>query len=474
MQRSVLPESQHNLKAELLGQPEYQPAPLPISEPVKEGTVTTDMKELVDRCVNELQVVHDGVYVEHARAYVERISPLLIQQPQYQALVTPFLSPEETNVYRVHWLTSSGDSRVNSVYHVDLSTDRGPPFGQIVWDVNADANTAKIMALDQAGVNAFTAGTCGASFTAIDIDFHSLNDIDQDIFINALCRSFFTKIPAWHSMYPGPGFTRKDMGLLFGHLKKTSPEAAANLLLGPDYTPHSHLCPKEYEAAGLVRAVYEIGGRHGVNMANRAVTVYGHWDYAMWITTTFIENGNKVVCFPAERGYFVNPNGFKMEDITAIRAAPNPGDTQYWRPGPVDALTIPADVLVLTGGTGVTEDELDRMMQLNTKMVVETEPIITETQRAMMRTRDILFVPSQIADLGATTIATMVIEQKQNVLALTEEVVSDRVRTVVNTAIDSTEEAIAEYGLWEKDYAAGSAIWSFRKTVTAMYQTGNQ
>ncbi len=468
-----LTNTSHILKEAIGDHPEYKSPPCPAEKACHDPNVKHNEHELLDRYQSELQGRHEPDYVLACLHFIELIAPLLLAQPQYQRFVVPFLTPEDTGTYRLQWRDASGAGRLNTVYHVQFSSARGPPFGMLCWDETVSLGGVKTMAKRQAVVNSFTKAMLGASCTVVDIDFASLNPVDREAFANAFCSSFLTRVPQWHLMFPGPSVTRTEMGLLAAHARRIAPQSAINMLLqGADRTPHSALAEQAFGGVGAAMAIIEIAARHDIPVDGKRVLIFGGPELAMSAAMSLAERGARPVSVPVAAGYLMNVEGFTRDDLVETATLEDITASPYLHLTRAGVLDLPADIVLLLGPDSVSTPQLRALLDANTVIVAEVAPVLHVEHRRVMRDRGVLHLPPQLCTLGHIATISMTVEQDQEVVALPAEAIQARIGAVLTEAVDSVEEVMAEYALRESDYDGGSAIWAFAKTATAMFQQG--
>ncbi|KAG9396748.1 Glutamate/Leucine/Phenylalanine/Valine dehydrogenase [Carpediemonas membranifera] len=472
MQRSFMPDTQlHNLKAELIGQPEHMPPPQ-VSESALDVTLLT-REAFVSDVQSVLERTEEPEYVRAATHFAEICAPLIQHVPQFTDLVIPFLTPEETAITRIYWTNIRGHRCVNRVYSVVYSTCRGPAHGPLDFIEDITMASAKIHAKQQTLLSALSQALVGGGYTAIDLDFHGLEDADKDLFAAAFATTFLAKQHRFVQFYPGATATRTDFARLYGHSHRLTD---SEVIPRPDTTYGSILDPGDYRGIGGVIAFDLLYSRDHDGIKGLTTLVLGRPDAVKAAAEELIRRKALPLLYPIDNGVVADTRGFTADRLKELKKGrvqyvnSNATATFYLNP-PTDII---ADAVITLGPRPMTNEVLTGFLHTGTRCIVEAEKIFTSAQHAAIRESGAFLAPPQLAGLGAIIVQNMAIEQRQNVLALTVEHVNNRIETVLRAGIGQCHETIREYELDDNDFYSAATINAFQNTATALFQQGTQ
>jgi glutamate dehydrogenase (NADP+) len=442
----------------------------------------------IESVLNEVRAKNPGEdeFLQAVHEVYSTLGPVIERHPQYRAarILEQMAEPERVIIFRVPWVTDSGEVRINRGFRVQMNSAIGPFKGGLRFHPTVRLGVLKFLAFEQVYKNALTTLPMGGAKGGSDFDPKGKSDAE----VRRFCQSFmaelyrhigqFTDVPAGDI-----GVGGREIGYLFGQYKRITGEFTG-VITGKGHGWGGSLIRPEATGYGAVYFAQEMLATRGQQLAGKSCLVSGSGNVAQYTVQALINLGAKPVTLSDSSGFVHDPAGIDAEKLTWVLDLKNVrrgriGEYAERFPGvrfvPVSGgdhnplWEVPADCAF----PSATQNEIngkDAANLVGNGILAVTEganmPTSPEGVEAF-RSAGILYGPGKAANAGGVAVSGLEMSQNGQRLQWDRQQVDDHLRAIMRAIHEQVTSAAADYGK-PGDYVAGANIAGFRKVADAM------
>jgi glutamate dehydrogenase (NADP+) len=411
------------------------------------------------------------------------LTPIAGERPEYAqwSVLKRMCEPERQIIFRVPWVTDTGEVQINRGYRVEFNSALGPYKGGLRFHPSVNLSIIKFLGFEQVYKNALTGMPIGGGKGGSDFDPKGRSDRE----IMAFCQSFMTELYRHIGEYTDVpagdiGVGGRELGYLFGQYKRITNSYEAGVLTGKGVAWGGSLVRTEATGYGTVFFAREMLATTGDSFEGKKVVVSGAGNVAIYAVEKVHQLGGTVIACSDSGGYIVDEKGIDLEllkDIKEVRrerlsayADARPGarhvtDGSIW--------DVPCDVALPCA----TQNELDgghakRLIDNGVRLVAEgaNMPCTPDAVKAFQST-GVLFAPGKASNAGG--VATSALEMQQNASRDSwsfeeTEAKLDEIMVGIHTQCVTTAEQYGDPG----NYVMGANLAGYIKVADAMVALG--
>ena len=422
---------------------------------------------------------------------VESVRPVLDRNPEYrqQAVLERITEPERVVMFRVPWMTDSGQVRVNRGFRVEMNSAIGPYKGGLRFHPSVNLGIIKFLAFEQVFKNSLTTLAMGGGKGGSDFDPKGKSDNEVMRFCQSFMAELYRHIGPNTDVPAGDiGVGAREIGYLFGMYKKLRNEFTG-VLTGKSLNWGGSLIRPEATGYGVVYFAAEMLATRGETFENKLCLVSGSGNVAQYTTEKVIELGGRVLTLSDSSGYIFDEQGIDTEKLAYVMELKNirRGRIEEYTdkyPGSVYVPVDPAlDYNPLWGHKAdcalpaATQNEINakdaaNLLKNGVYLVSEgaNMPSMPEAVDQFIDNR-ILYGPGKAANAGGVAVSGLEMAQNSMRLAWPREEVDSRLQHIMKSIHRTCLEAGRDFGV-EGNYVAGANIAGFVKVVNAMLDQG--
>ncbi len=417
------------------------------------------------------------------REVVESIEPVVRKRPEIARLkiVERIVEPERQIIFRVPWISDSGEVQVNRGFRVQFNSALGPYKGGLRLHPSVNLGIIKFLGFEQIFKNALTTTPIGGAKGGSDFDPKGKSDREVMNFCQSFMNELYRHIGPDTDVPAGDiGVGAREIGFLFGQYKKIT-NTFTGVLTGKGLGYGGSLVRKEATGYGLVYYVTRMLESRGTDWNGKTVVISGSGNVAIYAVEKARSLGAKVVALSDSNGYIHDPEGIRLDTVKRIKevergrikeyAADHPG--AKYTEGCDGIWSIPCDVALPCA----TQNELDRK---SAELLVKNKCIAVAEGANMPCTPEAVKVfhdagiplgPAKAANAGG--VATSALEMSQNSMRLSWpfEEVDQRLHQIMDNIYTQCSGAAETYGL-KGNLVAGANIAGFLRVADAMIAQG--
>lgn len=441
----------------------------------------------VERVLNELKQ-KDASQPEFLQAVEEVLTSVNVifeQHPEYEkmAILERLTEPERLIQFKVPWMDDHGQMHVNRGYRVQYSSVLGPYKGGLRFHPAVTLGMMKFLAFEQIFKNALTTLSIGGGKGGSD--FNPKGKSDNEIM--RFCQSFMTEL----AKHIGPdvdvpagdmGVGAREIGYLYGQYRRLKGVSERGVLTGKGIGYGGSLARKEATGYGLIFFVLEMMRQHQINPEGKRAIVSGSGNVAIYAAEKALANGIQVIAMSDSRGYIVDDqlDLNVIKEIKEQRRAPlaeypqRAGHGAYHEGSVYDAGLSADLVLPCATQNEINKERAQRLIDMGCVLVAEGANMPNDNEAiALYHEKGILYAPGKAANAGG--VATSALEMSQNSMRLswTFEEVEDKLHGIMVSIHSQCREAMEQYHLDLKDYAAAANIAGVQKVIDGMIAMGD-
>ena len=446
------------------------------------------MNGYIESVLNKIWAENPGEdeFLQAVHEVYSTLGPVIERHPQYQAarILEQMAEPERVIIFRVPWVSDSGEIHINRGFRVQMNSAIGPFKGGLRFHPAVRLGVLKFLAFEQVYKNALTTLPMGGAKGGADFDPKGKSDAE----VRRFCQSFmaelyrhigqFTDIPAGDI-----GVGGREIGYLFGQYKRITGEFTG-VITGKGHGWGGSLIRPEATGYGTVYFAQEMLATRGESLAGKLCLVSGSGNVAQYTVQALITLGAKPVTLSDSSGFVHDPAGIDAEKLAWVLDLKNvrrgriseyaerfPGATFVpVIPGDHNPLwEIPADCAF----PSATQNEIngkDAANLIGNGIMAVTEganmPTSPEGVEAF-RAAGTLYGPGKAANAGGVAVSGLEMSQNGQRLQWGRQQVDDQLRSIMHAIHEQVTSAAADYGK-AGDYVVGANIAGFRKVADAM------
>ena len=433
--------------------------------------------EVLERNPGEAEF-HQAVY-----EVMRSLAPIAGARTEYAqwSILRRMCEPERQIIFRVPWISDSGEVRINRGYRVEFNSTLGPYKGGLRFHPSVSLSIVKFLGFEQVYKNALTGLPIGGGKGGSNFDPKGCSDAE----IMRFCQSFMTELYRHigeHTDIPAGdiGVGGREIGYLFGQYKRITNRYESGVLTGKGLSWGGSLVRTEATGYGLVYFVEEMLATRGEDLEGRRCVVSGSGNVAIYAIEKLQQLGANVVACSDSGGYVVDEDGIDLallKEIKEVRRgrmkeyADQRPSARYVTEGSI--WEVPCDVaLPCATQNEVGAAEAKALIANKVHLVAEGANMPTTPEAAeMLIEAGVLFAPGKASNAGG--VATSALEMQQNASrdSWTFEQTDERLREIMRHIHATCRDTAAEYG-FENDYVVGANLAGYIRVADAMVALG--
>ncbi|MBR3743841.1 MAG: NADP-specific glutamate dehydrogenase [Bacteroidales bacterium] len=444
-------------------------------------------KEYADRLMADVIAKNPGEKEFHqaVREVVESVAPMIVENPQLMQLkvMERIVEPERVVMFRVPWVSDSGEVMINKGYRIQMNSAIGPYKGGVRFHPSVNLSILKFLAFEQTFKNSLTTLPMGGGKGGSDFNPKGKSDME----VMRFCQSFITEL--YRHIGPDTDVPAGDIGVggrevayMFGQYKRLANEFTGTFT-GKGLSFGGSLIRPEATGYGACYFGQSMLATRGESYKGKVVAISGSGNVAQYAAQKATALGAKVVTLSDSNGFIYDPDGIDEEKLAYVFLLKNVQRgriREYAEKYPKATYTAnerPWSVKCDIAMPCATQNELNAeqaqtLIDNGCKCVVEGANMPTTPEAiSIFQKAKILYSPGKASNAGG--VATSGLEMTQNSMRLgwSKEEVDEKLKGIMA----NIHARCVEYGT-EPDgyinYVKGANIAGFMKVADAMLAQG--
>ena len=444
-------------------------------------------KEYADKLMADVIAKNPGENEFHqaVREVVESVAPMIVENPQLLKLkvMERIVEPERVVMFRVPWVSDSGEVMINKGYRIQMHSAIGPYKGGVRFHPSVNLSILKFLAFEQTFKNSLTTLPMGGGKGGSDFDPKGKSDME----VMRFCQSFITEL--YRHIGPDTDVPAGDIGVggrevayMFGQYKRLANEFTGTFT-GKGLSFGGSLIRPEATGYGACYFGQAMLATRGESYKGKTVAISGSGNVAQYAAQKATALGAKVVTLSDSNGFIYDPDGIdeeKLKYVFLLKNVQRGRIREYAEKYPSATYTAnerPWSVKCDIAMPCATQNELNAeqaelLLKNGCKCVVEGANMPTTPEAiAKFQAAKILYSPGKASNAGG--VATSGLEMTQNSMRLgwSKEEVDEKLKGIMA----NIHSRCVEYGT-EPDgyinYVKGANIAGFMKVADAMLAQG--
>lgn len=445
------------------------------------------VKDYVDNFMSEIiaQNPNEKEFHQAVTEVVESVAEYIVQNPQLQKMkvLERIAVPERVIIFRVPWLSDSGEVMINRGYRVQMNSAIGPYKGGLRFHASVNLSILKFLAFEQVFKNSLTTLPLGGGKGGSD--FNPKGKSDNEVM--KFCQSFMTELQrhiGQNTDVPAGdiGVGGREIGFMYGQYKRLRNEFTGTLTGKGLNWGGSPLRPEAtgYGTCYFAKAMLE---SKGTSFEGKTVVISGSGNVAQYATEKATQLGGKVVTLSDSAGYIYDAEGIDADKLAYVLELKNIfrgrlkeyvdryPQAQYFageRPW-----SVKCDIALPCATQNELNGEEAKVLVANGCMCVSEGANMPSTPEAIevFQSAKVLYAPGKASNAGGVATSGLEMTQNSARLSWTPEEVDAKLYQIM---ID-IHTACTKYGT-EADgyvnYVKGANIAGFIKVANAMMAQG--
>ena len=419
------------------------------------------------------------------REVVESVAPMIVENPQLMQLkvMERIVEPERVVMFRVPWVSDSGEVMINKGYRIQMNSAIGPYKGGVRFHPSVNLSILKFLAFEQTFKNSLTTLPMGGGKGGSDFNPKGKSDME----VMRFCQSFITEL--YRHIGPDTDVPAGDIGVggrevayMFGQYKRLANEFTGTFT-GKGLSFGGSLIRPEATGYGACYFGQSMLATRGDSYKGKVVAISGSGNVAQYAAQKATALGAKVVTLSDSNGFIYDPDGIDEEKLAYVFLLKNVQRgriREYAEKYPKATYTAnerPWSVKCDIAMPCATQNELNAeqaqtLVNNGCKCVVEGANMPTTPEAiSIFQKAKILYSPGKASNAGG--VATSGLEMTQNSMRLgwSKEEVDEKLKGIMA----NIHARCVEYGT-EPDgyinYVKGANIAGFMKVADAMLAQG--
>ena len=444
-------------------------------------------KEYAEKLMADVIAKNPGEKEFHqaVREVVESVAPMIVENPQLLKLkvMERIVEPERVIMFRVPWVSDSGEVMINKGYRIQMNSAIGPYKGGVRFHPSVNLSILKFLAFEQTFKNSLTTLPMGGGKGGSDFNPKGKSDME----VMRFCQSFITEL--YRHIGPDTDVPAGDIGVggrevayMFGQYKRLANEFTGTFT-GKGLSFGGSLIRPEATGYGACYFGESMLATRGESYKGKVVAISGSGNVAQYAAQKATALGAKVVTLSDSNGFVYDPDGIDAEKLQYVFMLKNVQrgrireyaekypSAQYFegeRPWGIKCdIAMPCATQNELNG-----EQADLLLKNGCKCVVEGANMPTTPEAiAKFQAAKILYSPGKASNAGG--VATSGLEMTQNSIRLgwSKEEVDAKLKDIMA----NIHARCVEYGT-ESDgyinYVKGANIAGFMKVADAMLAQG--
>ena len=444
-------------------------------------------KEYADKLMADVIAKNPGEKEFHqaVREVVESVAPMIVENPQLMKLkvMERIVEPERVVMFRVPWVSDSGEVMINKGYRIQMNSAIGPYKGGVRFHPSVNLSILKFLAFEQTFKNSLTTLPMGGGKGGSDFDPKGKSDME----VMRFCQSFISEL--YRHIGPDTDVPAGDIGVggrevayMFGQYKRLAHEFTGTFT-GKGLSFGGSLIRPEATGYGACYFGQAMLATRGESYKGKVVAISGSGNVAQYAAQKATALGAKVVTLSDSNGFIYDPDGIdeeKLKYVFLLKNVQRGRIREYAEKYPSAKYTPderPWSVKCDIAMPCATQNELnaeqaEMLLKNGCKCVVEGANMPTTPEAiAKFQAAKILYSPGKASNAGG--VATSGLEMTQNSMRLgwSKEEVDEKLKGIMA----NIHARCVEFGT-EPDgyinYVKGANIAGFMKVADAMLAQG--
>ena len=419
------------------------------------------------------------------REVVESVAPLIVENPQLLNLkvMERIVEPERVVMFRVPWVSDSGEVMINKGYRIQMNSAIGPYKGGVRFHPSVNLSILKFLAFEQTFKNSLTTLPMGGGKGGSDFNPKGKSEME----IMRFCQSFITEL--YRHIGPDTDVPAGDIGVggrevayMFGQYKRLANEFTGTFT-GKGRSFGGSIMRPEATGYGACYFGQAMLATRGESYKGKTVAISGAGNVAQFAAQKATALGAKVVTLSDSNGFIYDPQGIDEEKLKYVFMLKNVQrgrireyvtkypEAQYFdgqRPW-----IVKCDIAMPCATQNeLNEEEAKTLIANGCTCVVEGANMpTTPAAIAVFQNAKILYSPGKASNAGG--VATSGLEMTQNSIRLgwSKEEVDQKLQSIMA----NIHERCVEFGTEDDgyvNYVKGANIAGFMKVADAMVAQG--
>lgn len=450
------------------------------------------MKSYIDGLLLNLKRANPGqeVFIQASTEILYSLIPLLKRDERYvkNKILERILAPERTMMFRVVYMSDSGEPCVHTGYRIEFNSALGPYKGGLRFHPSVNLGVLKFLGFEQIFKNSLTGLNIGGAKGGANFDPKGKSDGEIMRFCQAFMLELHRLISSNTDVPAGDiGVGGREIGYMYGAYKKLT-RRFDGALTGKGLSWGGSLARTEATGYGSVYFANEMLATRGDSLHGKICTISGAGNVAIYTAEKLYQMQAKPVTVSDSTGFIYDADGIDVALLKKLKEQLRVGLCEYIkeRPGakftPVSAYpagrngvwSVPCDAAF----PSATQNELNlddaRTLYANgCRMVCEgaNMPSTLEAVDFMLAQKDLLFGPAKAANAGGVATSGLEMAQNAQMASWSFEEVDSKLREIMRHIFRTSYETSKEFGA-EGNLVLGSNIAGFRRVADAMLDQG--
>ncbi|MCF0172972.1 MAG: NADP-specific glutamate dehydrogenase [Bacteroidales bacterium] len=279
-------------------------------------------KEYVDGFMADVIAKNPGEIEFHqaVREVVESVAPYIVENPQLLKLkvMERLVEPERVIMFRVPWVSDSGEIMINKGYRVQFNSAIGPYKGGIRFHSSVNLSILKFLGFEQTFKNSLTTLPMGGGKGGSDFNPRGKSDME----VMRFCQSFVSEL--YRHIGPDTDVPAGDIGVggrevayMFGQYKRLRDEFTGTFT-GKGLSFGGSLVRPEATGYGACYFGQAMLATRGDSYQGKTVAISGSGNVAQYAAKKCLALGAKVVTLSDSNGYIFDPDGIDEEKLQYV------------------------------------------------------------------------------------------------------------------------------------------------------------
>jgi glutamate dehydrogenase (NADP+) len=423
-------------------------------------------------------------FIQSVEEVVLSLDDFLNENPIYteNRILERLTEPDRIIIFRVSWVSDSGEVKVNRGFRVQFNNAIGPYKGGLRFHPSVNLSVLKFLGFEQIFKNALTGLPLGGGKGGSDFDPHEKSDSE----VMRFCQSFMTEL----YRHIGPnvdvpagdiGVGAREIGYLYGQYKRLTKEFSG-VLTGKKLEWGGSNIRTEATGYGVVYFAKEMLKIINDDLSNKTVLISGSGNVAQYVAEKAIELGSKILTMSDSSGTIYDKSGLTKEKLDYIKKIKNINRGRIKEVAIKYNLeylpnkkpwSIRADIAFPCATENeISDKDAKSLVSNKIKLVVEGANM-PSTPKAIeiFKNNKVLFAPGKASNAGGVSVSGLEMSQNSLRLSWGKEEVDEKLKNIIKEIHRQT----VEYGKKDNnyiDYVKGANIAGFKKVADSIIAQG--
>ncbi len=417
--------------------------------------------------------------------------PVIERNPEILAynVVERLFEAEMQVSFRVPWLDSNSEIRINRGYVVGFSSTLGPYCGGFRVHPSLTLELVKWLALTTTFRHAIIGIPLGGGFLGADFDPKGKGDAEVMHFCQSFMSEAYRYIVSNSFHFRGDiGIGGREIGFLSGQYKKIG-NTSTIPMIGKRLSCGGILLRPEAAGYGLVYFANEMLAMNGDDLTGKKCLVSGSGALAQSTAEKIIQAGGIVLTLSDSDGYIFDKDGIDTEKLIYIKELKNVrrgrieeyihrfkhsvysnlDHKRDWNP--LWAHEAYAAFPCATQNE-ITKHDAANLISNGVTCIIEgsSHPLTNDAIKFVLK-KGLLYAPSIASNIGGTIVNYLEILQNHLRLSLDRQEIDDALRSTITSVFRSVKKTSEEYSLGT-DFFTATRVLGLERIAKAMLSDG--